>query len=175
MNYVDIILVIPVLWFAYQGFKRGFVIEFASLAALVLGIYAALYFSGYAAEIITNNFNLGSKYVPVISFIITFVIIVFLVYLVGKLLEKVINMVALGFLNKLAGGIFGILKAALFMSIVLVILNHFNANLISTEKKQGSLFYTPIEVIAPALWQHIKEWNDPQIQELNKDVEEIAI
>lgn len=177
MNYIDIILLIPIIWFAYQGFKRGFVVELASLVALILGIYAALYFSGYAVAFLQNNFNIDPDYVPVIAFIITFIIVVVIVHFAGKLLEKIINLVAMGFLNKLAGGIFGVLKAAVFLSILILIINHFSDDLISNEKKKGSMLYPPVEAIAPTLWDKFKDWDieNSQIKELQDAVDETTI
>ena len=177
MNYIDIILIIPVIWFAYQGFKRGLVIELASLVALILGIYAAMYFSGYAADFLVNNFDMGPKYVPVFAFIVTFIIVVVLVHLLGRILEKLINMVALGFLNKLTGAVFGILKAVLFMSITILVINHFNDKFISREKQESSLLYIPIESVAPWLWDRLENF-DPDgdgFDRINKDVEDIEI
>lgn len=177
MNYIDIILLVPVIWFVYQGFRKGFVIEFASLLALILGIYAALYFSGYAADFLINNLNLSSKYVPVFSFIITFIVIVFIVYSIGKLLEKVINLVALGFVNKVAGGVFGLLKGAVLISIVLMIINYFNEDFISQEKKDNSMLYESIEGIAPMLWESFQNWDldDPKIKDLQEDMEKMTV
>lgn len=177
MNYIDIILIVPIIWFGYQGFRKGFVIELASLAALILGIYAALYFSGYAADFLINNLSMAPKYVPVVSFIITFIVIVFLVYSIGKMLEKVIDLVALGFVNKITGALFGLLKGALIISIVLMIINHFNENLISNEKKAGSILYEPVEGIAPLLWDSIRDWDldDPKIKELQEDMEQMTV
>lgn len=175
MNYIDIILIIPVIWFAYQGFKRGLIIELASLIALILGIYAAIYFSGYAAEFLVNNFDMGPKYVQVIAFIITFIVVVVLVHLLGRILEKLINMVALGFLNKLTGGLFGILKAVLFMSIAIMVINHFNNKFISEEKQEGSFFFEPIAVVAPFLWNQLENF-DPdgdQYDKLKKELDSV--
>ena len=45
INLLDIILLIPLLLFAWNGYKKGFIIELASLAALVLGLYMAFFFS----------------------------------------------------------------------------------------------------------------------------------
>jgi len=177
MNFLDVIFIIPIIWFAYQGFKRGLIIELASLLALILGIYAALYFSGYAANLLINNLDMGSKYIPVISFILTFIAVVVIVFFIGKILEKLVNMVALGFLNKLAGGFFGILKAAVVISIVLLIINHFNDDLISQQRKKNSFLYGSIAWIAPFLWQNLEEFNldDSKIDELKEDIEEITI
>lgn len=177
MNYIDIILMVPIIWFVYQGFRKGFIIELASLVALILGIYAALYFSAYAANFLANNIEMDPKYVPVVSFIITFIVIVFLVFSIGKLLEKVINMIALGFVNKMMGGVFGLLKGAVMISIVIMIITHFNADFISPEKKTRSMLYTPIEGIAPLLWDSIKNWelDDPKIKDLQEDMDNMTV
>ena len=177
MNIIDIIFIIPIIWFAYQGFKRGLIIELASLLALILGIYAALYFSGYAANFLINNFNIGPKYISVTSFILTFIAVVVIVFFIGKILEKLVNIVALGFLNKLAGGVFGIIKAVVVVSIILLIINHFNDDLISKQKKKNSFLYGPIAGIAPILWKSLEDFdlNDSKIEELKEDVEEITI
>ena len=76
-------------------------------------------------------------------------------------------MVALGFLNKLTGGIFGILKGAVILSIILLIINKFDDDLISQEKKEGSLFYKPVAGIAPFLWEKLK--NQDVIEPPDKD------
>ncbi len=164
MNLLDIIIIIPIIWFAYRGFSRGLIIELASLVGLILGIYAALYFSDYAAEIIERNFNLSSGYLSVISFIVTFIIVVIMIYIIGRMLEKLIDMVALGFLNKLAGLVFGVLKAVVLISLALLVINHYNDKLISSEKKENSLLYGPIAEVAPFLWQNIENFNFKELK-----------
>ncbi|MCB2221320.1 MAG: CvpA family protein [Bacteroidetes bacterium] len=177
MNYIDIIFIIPIIWFAYKGFKRGLIIELASLVALILGIYAALYFSGYAADFLVNNFDMGPKYVPVVAFIITFIGVVIVVHFIGRIMEKLINMVALGFLNKLTGGIFGIMKAILFISIVLMIIHHFNDQFISKDKQEGSLLYEPIAGVAPFLWDQLEHFNPDGkgVDTVKKNIDDIEI
>jgi membrane protein required for colicin V production len=177
MNYIDIIFLVLLALFSWQGFRRGFVIELASLAALVLGIYAALYFSGYVADFLSNSLSMGPQYVKVVAFLITFIVIVFLVYALGRLLEKLVDMVALGFVNKIAGVVFGILKGAVLISIVLMIINYFNEDFVSAEKKEGSLLYEPIEGIAPLLWEKLQDWDldDPKIKDLQEDMEKMTV
>lgn len=174
MNIIDIVLIIPIAWLAYRGFKKGLIIELASLAALILGIYAALYFSGIVADFLTNNLNIQTDYLSIISFIITFIGVVILVHFLGKLLEKIINMVALGFINKLFGAVFGILKAAILLSIIILILNHFNSKLISEEKKESSFLYNPISDIAPLLWDKLQDMNinDEKFKEEKEKIDE---
>ena len=153
MNILDIILAVPLLWFAYRGFQKGLVIELASLVALILGIWAAIHFSFFAADFLTDNFDIGPKYLPVTAFIITFIVVVLGVILVGKIVEKFINLIALGFLNKLGGLVFGIVKAAFFLSVIALIINSFDddQSLVTPKLREGSLLYKPIERFAPSI------------------------
>ena len=88
MNVLDIIFLIPLIWLAYRGFQKGFIIELSSLVALILGIYIAINFSGLTAGWLTDNFEISEKYLTIISFIVTFVVVVFGVFMIGKILEK---------------------------------------------------------------------------------------
>ena len=151
MNWLDIVLAIPLLWFLYRGFRNGLIIELASLAALILGIFAALHFSFYVQVYLEENFQIAENYLYIISFAITFLIVAIIVYLAGKIIHKLISIVALGFLNKLAGGIFGLLKAALVLSVILYFINGFNPGLIKSGIKEDSILYDPIESIIPMI------------------------
>jgi len=153
MNMLDIIIGIPIIWMAYKGFSKGFVIEVTTLIALLLGIYIAINFSFYTSDLIREYFTIEEKYMSILSFAITFVIVVIIIMLLGRLLEKFIDMIALGFLDKLAGGVFGILKAALIISAVLLVINTFDKNekLISPKLKANSLLYQPVASMLPTL------------------------
>lgn len=153
MNVLDIILLIPLVWLMYRGFQKGFIIELSSLIALVLGIYFAINFSYFAAEFLTNNFSIGDKYLAIIAFVVTFIAIVFAVFFIGKLLEQVINIIFLGFVNKLAGAAFGLIKAAFLLSVILWIINSFDLSksFIKDATREGSILYDPIEQFAPTI------------------------
>jgi len=99
MNYIDIILSIPLVLGYLQGLQKDLSLKVASLVAIILGVYGAIHFSYYISDILKMN----SPYLPLISFALTFLIIIVAVYLFAKLLEKSINLLALGFLNKLLG------------------------------------------------------------------------
>lgn len=160
MNYIDIILVILLILAAVSGFKKGLVAELASLAALVLGIWGAFEFSDITADFLTENFHMGSKYLGVISFIVTFIVIVILVQIIGSVVHKLVEAAMLGFLNRLAGMVFGILKSALILSVLLVILDRIDqdVNILPPSKKENSKLYKPIRNFAPAIFPFIEDW-----------------
>jgi len=67
------------------------------------------------------------------------------------------------------------LKAAVFISIFFLILNHYNINFISAEKKDNSLIYSPVEEIAPFIWSQLDELNDEKIEEFKDKIEDADI
>jgi membrane protein required for colicin V production len=74
--------------------------------------------------------------------------------LLSRALDKLVKAAALGIFNRLAGLLFGMLKTAFFISIILVILNGINSRLpfIPEEHKENSLLYQPLSRLAPAIF-----------------------
>lgn len=159
MNFIDLIIVALLLLGAIRGFTDGFIKELASLLALVLGIWGAIKFSTFTAARMYDYFDMTGKYVGIVAFLITFIIIVILIHFIGLLVDKFVDTMALGFFNRLIGIVFGAFKTALILSVILVILNAIDAKVkfLPREKIEKSKFYNPIADIAPALFPIIGE------------------
>ena len=54
MVLLDYIVLIPLCWFAFMGFKRGLIYELTSILALVLGVWASYRFSDTVALLLPN-------------------------------------------------------------------------------------------------------------------------
>ena len=177
MGLLDIILIVPLAWFTYKGFSKGLIIELATLIALLLGVYIAGNFSYYTADYLRDNFDFHSKYMSIISFTITFLGVVLLVMLFGKSLEKVVNLLMLSFINKLAGAIFGLLKITFFLSVIIFILNTFGLeeHVIDKKMKEKSYLYAPIKSIAPAIFPVVKENGVDIFDRMDEKIHKIKI
>lgn len=158
VNYFDFIIAIFLLWSAYRGITKGFLIMAASLAALVLGVWGAIRFSHLTAALLISYLSMQTQYLALISFALTFIIIVILVHLLSRALDKLVKAVALGFVNRLAGLLFGMLKTAFLISIFLVLLNGIDRRVpfIPEEHKENSLLYKPLSRLAPAIFPFLK-------------------
>lgn len=153
MNYIDILLCIPLVWGLYKGFTKGLIIEAASLIAFGLGVWGGIRFSDTCASKIKEWFNWQSPYLPIVSFAITFLLIVITVYFIAKLIQQLVEGMALSAINKIGGAVFGALKFALVMSVIIFVLNAIEKSypLISFKAKEGSLLYEPVRKVAPML------------------------
>ncbi len=149
MNFLDIVLGLLLLWGLYKGFKNGLFVEIASIIALIAGLYGAIHFSYISGDYLAENMEWNERYINLTAFIITFVIIVLAIHLAGKFLTKIADFAMLGLLNKIAGGIFGVLKVAVIIGALLIFVERLNANLkfINEETQQESVLYEPVKEI----------------------------
>ena len=164
MSYIDIILGLLLIFAAISGFRKGLIVELVSLAALILGIWGAIEFSGVTSEFLTENLNLKTEHLNIISFVVTFIVIVILVHIVGNVIDKIVETAMMGFLNKLAGMVFGVLKSALILSVILVIFDKIDEDvqILSPEAKIKSKLYTPMRNFAPSIFPFVDIWDDDE-------------
>ena len=157
MNTIDLVFAILLLWSAYRGYTKGFIVQLATLAALLLGILGAVLFSDFTSDIIIKNFDVSGQYLPILSFAVTFIAIVIGVHLFAKMLNKLIDAIALGIVNRLLGVLFSVLKIAFVVSIILVLINKADNkyNFIPDETKENSLLYKPLSNFAPMIFPYL--------------------
>ncbi|MDE7374272.1 MAG: CvpA family protein, partial [Odoribacter sp.] len=123
MNYIDIIILLFLLFGACRGFSRGLIIEVATLVGLILGVCLAISHSSYTEGILRDFLNISSSYLSYIALAVTFIAVVVAVFIIGKVLTKIVDIIALGLLNKMLGTALGILKYFIIVCALLLIVD----------------------------------------------------
>ena len=108
MNYIDIVILLFLLYGAFRGFSKGLIIEVATLAGLILGVFIAIRYSPFTEGILKDFLNITSRYLSYIALAVTFLLVVIAVYLLGKMLTRLVDIISLGLVNKLLGTLLGI-------------------------------------------------------------------
>jgi membrane protein required for colicin V production len=160
----DVIFILLFCWAAFKGFSKGFILQAASLAALILGIYGSIKFSGYVAAALMERTGEQGQYVPLIAFAITFIAIVVVIHFLARLTEKLLEMIALSFVNRIFGVFFNLIKYAFIISTVLVVLNEIdrNAHFLPRAKVNESRLYKPLSSLAPMIFPYLRfDFNHP--------------
>lgn len=157
MGLLDILLGLPLIWGLWKGYKNGLFMEIASIVALVAGIFGAIHFSYITGNYLSEHLNWDERNMSIIAFIITLILIIIVVNLAGKLLTKVANFAMLGLLNKIAGGIFGMLKVAILLGAAFIFFDRMDNtfNLIQEETKEKSILYQPIKDIGALIFDTV--------------------
>ena len=172
VNFLDLIIGLPIVLLAISGFRNGFIKEVASLVALVLGLYFAIYFSDVVADWLLQYFDIGHRWLFIVAFILTFIVVVLLVSLIGKLLSNIASLAALGFLNRFMGLVFGVLKGIVIMSALIMLFEMIDskASILKKDVKEGSLLYKPVESVIPFILGNFENINfdDPSWEDFKK-------
>src|SRR6185437_1151312 len=116
MNTIDLILIVPLAFAIIAGFRKGFIIEVASLIAFVLAMIACLKLTHKLMELI-GPYTGQSKWLPFISYLLVFVLVYILVLWIGKIIESIVKIIQLGTVNRLLGMVFSLLKMCLLISL----------------------------------------------------------
>ncbi|HVI48284.1 MAG TPA: CvpA family protein [Chitinophaga sp.] len=150
---IDIIFAILMAFALYRGYTRGLIVAVFSLVAVMLGLAAALKLTAVTALYAQQHWDMHSRWLPVLCFICVFLVVVLLVRLGAGALQKLVELVMLGWLNKL-GGI--LLYSIIFIIIYSVLLWMANQLYwLSPETKLQSAVYPYIEKIGPWVLDHM--------------------
>ena len=160
MNIVDLILIIILIAAAVRGFVKGFFVEFASVAALILGILCAMMFSGYMRTWLAGVVSWRPETIRIVAFLFIFISVVIVVHLIANILEKFVQAIALGLLSRIGGAVFGVIKTAFIVSFLMFIIARIEAydvTIIPKGPKSESKYWAPLEKLAPNLFPFLKE------------------
>ena len=155
MNYIDVIILIPVVYGAFRGFHQGLLMEISTLFALILGVVLALRFAGDVEGVLRDFIVLAEPYSYYVAFAVTFLLVIIVMNLLGKLLTRLVDAVSLGLFNKVFGILLGMLKGALVVCVVLFLVNTLDRkyDFIPAKTKSESLFYNPFVNFANGVYK----------------------
>ncbi|UII27876.1 CvpA family protein [Fulvivirga maritima] len=153
MSIIDIVLLGFILFGAYKGYSKGFLLEIITVLAFVLAVIGGLKLLHEGMSFLESNFNLSGELLPYISFVLIFILIVFLVHMLGKGLKKILDLTLLGSLDNLAGAVLGILKWTFGLSVILWLSTSFGLEL-PDKWMVNSVVYPYVLIFAPTMVEY---------------------
>lgn len=116
---LDFIFVVLIVFAVLKGYQQGLIVGLFSLVAVIIGLAAAMKLSVVMASYIGKAVKLSDEWLPVISFAVVFLLIILLIRLGAKAIEKTVEFALMGWLNKI-GGI--VLFAAIYITVFSVLI-----------------------------------------------------
>jgi membrane protein required for colicin V production len=146
MEIIDLIILIPLIYGVWKGFKKGFIMELFTILALLVGLYAAFHFSDKITDFIVGKTHENPGYLPAISFLLLFLAVGAMVYFGGKALEQVLKLAQLSVFNKVIGAFIGMLKWAYLVGCFFVFIQSLDHNekFITKKNKENAILYPAI-------------------------------
>jgi len=148
---LDIIVAVILILAVIKGYRQGLIVALFSVVAFIIGLAAALKLSVVVAGYIGQAVKISDKWLPIISFAIVFLIVVLLVRLGARFIQKTVEFAMLGWLNRLSGIL---LYAGLYILIFSILIFYADQlGFIKSETKNESVTYAYIQPWGPKLME----------------------
>jgi membrane protein required for colicin V production len=172
MSPIDVFIGPLLLFELYRGLKRGFVAEVGSIVALVVAFYIASALRVSMAHFLSPVCYGSAPWSSVIGFLFTFLVVFLLIVILSKIFDGFLGIIALGGINRLAGGLFCLFKGVLIFSIVLNLYETIDKDhsFVGPDRVKSSVFYKPVLKVAPAMFPYFRtDQSDRQKEKSNAD------
>ena len=158
MNTVDIILLICFIPALIQGIRKGFIAQATSIISIIVGIWTSARFADILGGWIGQWITASEQVLKVVAFAIILIVVILALAALGKLLEGMFRLVMLGWLNKLLGVVFAILKTGLIVGLAILAFSSLNAtfDLVQESVINESVLYLPLKKIALEVFPYIQ-------------------
>ena len=158
MGTIDLIILACFLPAIVFGLKNGFVKQLVAFGVIALGLALSIRFSAPMGQWITEKWALEPFWVKAISFSVIFIAVALGLSLIGKIVEKVLKVAMLGWLNRLLGMVVAIATASLIIGTLIFILTSANdlLNFIPEDKIAESRFWKPLLDLVKFAFPYLK-------------------
>ena len=158
MNTVDIILLICFIPAIIQGLRKGFIAQAISVISIFAGFWASAKFADIVTAWISQYITASEQVLKLVSFALVMIVVFILLGLIGKLLDGIINLVMLGWMNRLLGAAFAVAKAILILGLLMIVFNSINANfnLVDPKVIEESVLYPILKEISDTVFPYLK-------------------
>jgi membrane protein required for colicin V production len=133
----------------FKGLSKGLIMGIFSLLAFLIGIAAAIKLSVIVADYLGKNGMGATKWLPFISFLLVFIVVILLVGLGAKLIKKIVDLALLGWLDRLGGMFLYILIYIIIFSVLLFFAD--KLHLVKTAEIENSACYTYVSPWGPKI------------------------
>lgn len=144
---IDIIFAVLLVLAVLRGYKQGLIIGLFSLVSIIIGLAAAMKLSTVVAKWIGSAVKVSDEWLPLLSFIVVFIVVLLLIRLGAKAIERTVEVVMLGWVNKLAG----VLLYAVIYTLVFSVLLFYaeQMQLLQPETVHSSVTYSYVQPWGP--------------------------
>lgn len=159
MIWLDIVFLVPLLWGAYSGFKKGLIAQVLGLTSLFAGVWLGTNYQEMVSPFLIDKVQ--EKYLSISCFIVLFFSVIILGAITTKIMEKFANFIQLKLINKLVGLILGVLKISSFLVIAVSIFQTWDSQsiMIDQSTKENSLFFPVFNNIGNSILPNLNHNN----------------
>lgn len=160
MAIIDIVLLICFVPAIVYGIRKGFVKQVVELVSIIVGVWAAFYFSSSLSIWLSQYIGIDKVILHLVSFILIVVLVIMLMGLLGSLLTRLLKIVFLGWINGLLGLVIGVFKVALVLGLLIMLFESVNAtaHIVDPSSLDNASIYHALKDLAGDIFPYIKSF-----------------
>ena len=129
MNWLDVLLLLPLLVGLVRGYMHGFISEIIAIVVVILGVFGAKLWAAAFSDWLLTQFQWPQGVCDIVAYTLLFLGIAIALSLLAKGLTKFMRAIHLGWANRLLGGLFGICKYGVIVLFAVFIMDKTNESL----------------------------------------------
>ena len=126
MNWLDILLILPLLVGLVRGLMRGLISEIIAFVVVILGVLGSRFFAPSFSTWLLRQFAWPQNVCEIVAYVLIFLAIAIVLSIIAKIITKFLRAIHLGWANKLLGGLFGCCKYAVLVLFAVFVMNKTN-------------------------------------------------
>lgn len=160
MNALDIIILLCFIPALIQGYRKGFISQAAAIVGLLAGVWMSFEFASKVSAWLSEWIKTSEQVLNVISFAVILLIVILVLNVLGNLLEKIIKVIMLGWLNRLLGIALSVIQCWLILGILIIMFNSLNETFefVEEAKLAESVLYTPLKETVDTFFPYLKQF-----------------
>ncbi len=158
MNIIDIILLLCFIPAVINGIRKGLIAQVIAILVLIVGTWLSYKFATLIGGWMVQWINTSQQLLNIIAFVIIFIIVALVLNMVGKILEKTIKIILLGWLNRLLGVAFSLLKWFLILGLLILVFDALNGtfHFVAKDYVNQSFLYRPMLDLVNKVFPYIR-------------------
>lgn len=165
MNWLDVIIIVPLLWALYNGYRKGIIPQVGYIAGIAVGVLLAY----YLGSAVTSWMNVNTTAGKVVIYIVVAGVALFGVLVAARMVSEAFRSAGLGIFDRIGGAVLGLVKVWLVICVALLAFQWLDRknNILGDPTLDGSLLYYPVLNSADYLFPYMDRARD-QIEEWDR-------
>ncbi|GAA4468817.1 hypothetical protein GCM10023189_54790 [Nibrella saemangeumensis] len=159
MKTLDILILIPLIWGAYNGYRKGLLVEIVAVVAFIVAMIVGFKFLNFGIDLLTPYISteVARRILPWLGFSVIFFPTIFLINQMGYSLRQSLRYTLLGTFDSMAGASVGIFTWVFGISVLFWLFSTIGVK-IPARQTDGTWIYPHILPIAPKIMDVTSEW-----------------
>ncbi len=159
---------IPLAWGAFNGYRKGLLVEIVAVIAFVVAMIVGFKFLAFGIDLLSPYISreVARKLLPWLGFSIIFFPTVFMINQMGFAIRRSLRFSVIGTFDSVAGAVVGVFTWVFGISVILWLFSYMGVK-IPPRQTNGAFLYTYIRPVAPLVMDKAAVWV-PQSLEAGK-------